>query len=65
MAQISLCKVIGMRREPGMLAESGILGSGVRNSAHGIRNPSFTNKEYGIHSVESIIQDRFELPFMR
>ena len=48
-----------MRPEPGMLAMSGILGSGIRNSAHGIRNPSFADKEYGIHSVESIIQDPF------
>ena len=33
--------------------ESGILGFGIRNVAQGIRNPSSTDKEFGIQWLES------------
>ena len=40
-----------------LLVESAILGFEIRETAQGIRNPSSTDKESGIHSVESRIQN--------
>ena len=66
--------------EPGkyFLVESGIMGFGIRNTDQGIRNPtkdwnpSSTDKDwnpgqflqFGVHSVESRIQDYLGFPYM-
>ena len=53
------------------LVESGILGFAIWNTAQGIRNPTkdcnpeSTDKESGIHGVESRIQDFLKFPYMR
>ena len=71
---IATSKVIRISK-PGkfFLVESAIQGFGFRNFAQGIRNPTKmgiwnpcpTDKETGIHSLESRIQDCLGLPYMR